>query len=98
MKKFWKIVVLKLDHIMSSSIWWFAVLLISSILAIEYDENGNIIYNDYNREYEIDDDMYFEMSISQLLSWTLGSIFIGIILFGGGIIWYKQTQRLNNKM
>ena len=90
---------------MSLSVWWFTVILIScilfngiSVVSIEYDEDGHVIYNDYNREYLIDDGMYFEMIISQLLLWTTGSVLIGIVLFGGGIIWFKQTQRLNNKI
>ena len=90
----------------SLSNWWLTVLSILScillngrtVLCIEYDENGNVVYNDYNKDYMIDDELYFEMSISQLLSWTMGSIILGIVIFGGGLIWYKQTQRLNNKI
>jgi len=59
----------------------------------EYDIYGNVIHDDNRLEYELDDDQYFEMSIGQLLMWTLGSIFIGIILCGGTVIWAKRAPK-----
>ena len=63
--------------------------MIMVISSIEYDLDGNVIYND-NLESMIDDDVYFEMTIASLLLWTLGSVFIGIIVCGGGLVWYKM--------
>jgi len=66
------------------------LLVIAVVRSVEYDSNGNIVYDDYNLEYEIDDDQYFVMSIAALLLWTLGSVFIGIVVCGGGLLWYKM--------
>ena len=69
------------------------LLLFSFGNCTEYDLLGNVIPDDYNLEYELDDDQYFEMSIGQLLMWTLGSIFIGIILCGGTVLWAKRAPK-----
>ena len=75
------------------SIW--ITFFFSNVNSIEYDENGHIIYNDYGLEYTIDDDQYFLMSVGGLLLWTLGSVFIGIIICGGTLIWYKRIYSQN---
>ena len=73
--------------------WLTALFLFDVGKSTEYDLYGNVIPDDYNLEYELDDDQYFEMSIGQLLCWTLGSTFIGIIVCGGTVLWAQRAPK-----